>query len=187
MAKHQNRFSNTVDVLNTIIRERNDKIRKYKSELMKHRVLLDIISYEMQKYITNIEAQIQKSIPTNRKVKHNPKPVHIFPVDVPLRSLKRINRKITRFLNQEAAGIINNIPSEVTRLRLELKRKFGWAINLGEFHNLSNAEKSKGRTYLREKFGGAIKKDDIIKEVFRKPKKSQMKIESEFKIPTHYM
>jgi hypothetical protein len=83
-------------------------------------------------------------------------------------------------------------------IRQEIKLRINVALYLqGEFpkltihahtlHTQSEYVKKKGREFLRHELGGNIKAETIIKEVFRKPRKSDAKYEATWSDPRRDM
>ncbi len=68
------------------------------------------------------------------------------------------------------------------QLRYRLKERFGWTLSLTDdkaWWTLSKTKKEKGRVWLKDNFhkitgpGEELQKANLIKEVFKKPKKSE--------------
>jgi hypothetical protein len=63
----------------------------------------------------------------------------------------------------------------VTLLKLRLIHVCRWRVKPGDLYKLTEPEKERGRRYLRRILGNNIQASNLIKEVFRRPKKTGRK------------
>ncbi len=91
-----------------------------------------------------------------------------------LRGSRAILEYLEENLNKKELVEIKHILSlfaKVQKLRYKVNEKFGWQLTPEEFCKLPKAEKHKARAFLRQKLGNAIQAQNLIKEVFRKPRR----------------